>query len=110
MNNNQRVKQIDKEVLQLRKQMRDLLKERRKLVAPEYKGVAQIWGKEVIRIIQKHPGATRQMIVDELESYIPPNTLTNVLTTLRRRGQIENLGNRKHPRWVIILSETPNPN
>jgi hypothetical protein len=102
----ERILQIDVEVKKLRSNIRELLKERRSLVRSEYTGSAKTWRNEIITILDCYPGASRQNIVDGLSSYISSKMLTNVLTTLRRHGEIENRGTKKNPQWYI--KETPN--
>lgn len=54
----------------------------------------------VHQIVIDNPGISRKGIVEKLDD---PRTdmdpLTNVLTTLRRRGSITNCGTRKSPEW-----------
>lgn len=54
---------------------------------------------EVFRIIRENPGVGKQGIVEKLSEPRTTMGLQNVLTTLRRRGWIVNLGTRKYPQW-----------
>jgi hypothetical protein len=57
---------------------------------------------EVFRLICENPGIARQTIVEKLSEPRTNMGLTNVLSTLRRRGWITNLGTRKRPQWHPI--------
>jgi hypothetical protein len=98
-----RLREIEAELSKLKKQRQKLIKERSYLMMREYGGNAQFWADIIFELIKNHPGISREGILVELDAhtYISPNVLTNTLTTLRRRGEIENHGTRKCPRWHI---------
>lgn len=53
----------------------------------------------VLAVIEENPGIDRQKIFDKLWPDVLQTELTNSLTTLRRRGKIENRGSKKYPSW-----------
>lgn len=101
-----RLRDIDAELKELNQTRRELLDERRRLVAerrPESVMTAEYWVEPIFSIIETHPGTSRlriHVLLDaEHDPKIDMQVLTNTLTTLRRRGWIENRGTRKHPKW-----------
>lgn len=102
-----RLCEIDAELKKLRKARRELLDERQRLMderRPEVASTSEYWLEPIFSIIENHRGASRLRIQVMLDAEydqpkITSQALTNTLTTLRRRGWIENRGTRKHPRW-----------
>jgi len=101
MSNRQRFIEIEAELKELRRRRRELLEERRQLsgVRPRTT-VAHAWVEPIFTIIEEHPGISRQEIFVKFGNpHMTFQDLSNCLTTLRRRGWIENRGTRKNPRW-----------
>jgi hypothetical protein len=101
MNNRQQFIEIEDELKALSRRRRELLEERRRLSGVSTRTtVSRAWVEPIFAIIEKHPGISRREIFVKFDN---PNMtfqdLTNCLTTLRRRGWIENLGTRKYPKW-----------
>lgn len=102
----ERVAEIDAELMQLRQRREELLAEKSQLHLSGAVPNTKFWAHSVFVIINSNPGTTRDEIRDKLIRDIPENELTNVLTSLRRRGWIHNFGTRKRPSWHVKL-ETP---
>jgi hypothetical protein len=101
MSNRQRFIEIEAELKELSRRRRKLLEERRRLSGVSTRTtVAHAWVEPIFAIIEQHPGISRREIFVKFDN---PNTtfqdLTNCLTTLRRRGWIENRGTKKYPEW-----------
>src|SRR3954451_16958072 len=101
MSDRQRLIEIEVELQALSQKRRELLAERQRLTGVRIRStVAQVWVDSIFTIIEAHPGISRHAIVIEFGN---PNMteldLTNCLTTLRRRGWIENHGTWKNPEW-----------
>src|SRR3982750_3434296 len=103
-----RVKEINAELRRMTQIRLRLLEERRQLALERYvpEHASEFWTDRVFKIIENHPGISRSKILSELinrefSSPITANALTNTLTTLRRRGSIENRGTKKRPQWYI---------
>lgn len=110
MSNRQRFIEINDELRQLSQKRRELLEERRQLSGvTERSTISQIWVDPTFAVIKKHPGISRREIFVKLnDKHLKFEDLTNVLTTLRRRGWIENQGTRKYPKWYakeVVISE-----
>ena len=101
MNKRERFIEIDNELRELRQRQRELLEERRVLSGVMKRStLSQIWVDPAFAIIKKYPGISRRELFIKLnDKHLKFEDLTNVLTTLRRRGWIENQGTRKHPKW-----------
>lgn len=108
--------EIDAELKQLNQRRRELLAERHRLIEekrPEAIATSQYWADPIFLIVKDYPGASRKEVLLELAIRglpgITEQTLTNSLTTLRRRGRIENRGTRKHPEWHVRDRNAPKP-
>jgi chromosome segregation and condensation protein ScpB len=101
MNNRQRFLEIEAELKKLRRRRRELLEERRQLSGVSTRAtVAQAWVEPIFAIIENHSGISRREIIVKFNNpHMTGQDLTNCLTTLRRRGWIENRGTKKHPQW-----------
>lgn len=96
----QRCIEIDAELEQLRQRRKKLLEERRNLAGTPLKADSPYWVYRALSIIKNRPGmARREIFVEMNDRNLTFKQLSNTLTTLRRRGYIENRGTRKHPRW-----------
>lgn len=101
MSNRQRLVEIANELSQMSQRRRELLEERRQLTGVRTQSsIAHAWVEPIFSIIEGHPGISRQEIFVKFNNpHMRFQDLTNCLTTLRRRGWIENHGTRKHPKW-----------
>jgi predicted HTH transcriptional regulator len=101
MSNRQRFIEISAELKELSRKRHELLEERRQLSGERTRTiVAQTWVEPIFVIIEEHPGITRREIISKFDNpHMTIQDLTNCLTTLRRRGWIENHGTRKYPKW-----------
>lgn len=96
-----RIAEIDEELQQLRATRTRLLEERARLKGPVTVPKSRLWAQIVFAVIESNPGSSRDTVRELLTEDIPENELTNVLTTLRRRGWIHNFGTRKKPLWHV---------
>lgn len=103
-----RLAQVEEELKQVEQKRARLVEERRELLEKGHISDSKFWSDPVFEVIEKHPGASRTLILSELLASdrwcITSNELTNCLTTLRRNGLIENRGTKKFPRWHITES------
>lgn len=97
----QRFIEIETELRQLRQRRRELLEERRQLSGVTTRNVVTaVWVEPIFSIIEANPGISRRDIVIKFNNpHMTFGDLSNILTTLRRRGWIENNGTRKNPKW-----------
>ena len=94
---NERILEINIELKHLNQRRRDLLNERHQLLS-----VSELHYGLIFAIIENYPGISRREIQDKLgDIEINSQTLSNYLTTLRRRGQTENRGTKKYPQWYV---------
>src|SRR3954451_15852471 len=101
ISNRQRLTEIKVELQALSQRRRELLEERRQLSGVTARTtIAHAWIESIFSIIENHPGISRREIVVKFGNpHMTVQDLTNCLTTLRRRGWIENQGTRKEPKW-----------
>lgn len=101
MNNRQRLIEIQDELKNLNRKRRELLEERCQLSGTVSRTIViHTWVESIFVIIENHPGISRREIFVKFDNpHMTFQDLSNCLTTLRRRGWIENRGTRKHPKW-----------
>jgi hypothetical protein len=101
MSKRERFIEIEDELKALNQRRHELLEERRLLTGVRARTtIAHAWVEPIFVIIENHPGISRHGIVIKFGNpSMTVQDLTNCLTTLRRRGWIENRGTRKYPEW-----------